>query len=72
MAKKFSNKEDAINYLNTLPLNVLIDVAAEAIMSQQNSVVDKIVVTPEQLSAFFRVRGFKDNGEVETRGRKGK
>lgn len=70
MAKKFNNREDVLEYLNSLPLQQLINVAADAIMQNQSSPIQKIILTQEQFNSFFRIRGYNDNGEVETRGRK--
>ena len=70
MAKRFSNREEVLEYLNTLPLNALINVAADAIMQNQNNSFQKIILTQEQFNQYFRIRGINENGEVETRGRK--
>ena len=70
MAKRFSNKEEVLEYLNTLPMQQVINVAADAIMQNQTATTQKIILTQEQFNQFFRIRGFNENGEVETRGRK--
>ena len=70
MAKKFSNREEVLEYLNSLPMQQVINVAADAIMQNQNNSFQKIVLTQDQFQQFFRIRGINENGEVETRGRK--
>lgn len=71
--KKFNTIQDAIEYLQTLPFNVLINTAAEAIMAAQNAqATRKITVTEEQFREHFRIAGITESGERETRGRKRK
>ena len=73
MAKSFKNKEEVLNYLNSLPYGQLIDVAADAILEAQIGGARKITITREQFEKFFRIQGINtETGEVETRGRKRK
>lgn len=69
MAKKFTSKQEVIEYLQTLPFNALIDTAADAILELQTRTCSKIIISEEQFNAYFRVKGFKENGEKENRGR---
>lgn len=70
MAKRFSNREEVLEYLNSLPLQQLINVAADALLELNNRSFQKIVVSQEQFNTFFRIVGVRENGAVETRGRK--
>ena len=71
--KKFNTIEDAVEYLQTLPFNVLINTAAEALLAAQNYQQPlKITITEEQFKEHFRIRGVNELGEKETRGRKRK
>lgn len=71
MARRFLNKQDAIEYLQSLPFKAVIDIAADALVEQQVK-IDKIVLTQEQFNAMFKIKGINENGEPETRGRKRK
>jgi len=71
MARRFLNKQDAIEYLNTLPFKQVIEIAADALVDQQAR-IERITITQEQLNSLFKIRGINDNGEPETRGRKRK
>lgn len=73
MAKKIETFDDAVKEVSTYPANVLINIAAQALFnSQTKETVQKIVISEEQFKAFFKIRGFNENGEKETRGRKPK
>lgn len=73
MAKRFNNSEEAMQYLQTLPFNTLLQVAADAIVACQNAPqFKKITLTQEQFEAHFRIAGTTEDGGVETRGRKRK
>lgn len=72
MRKIFKDKQEAIDFLNTLPYGNLIDVAADALLEAQQNSARKITLTQAQFEKFFRIQGLTDNGEVETRGRKKK
>lgn len=67
--KKFQNRQEVLDFLGTLPLNSLITVAADAILELQKKSTDKIIISEEQFNAFFRIRGYRENGEKENRGR---
>ncbi len=68
MAKNFNSIEECKEWLQTLPMNVLIDTAAAAIFN--SSKVEKIIITEEQLRTLFKIRGYNSKGEVENRGRR--
>lgn len=70
--KKFNSVEEAVEYLQTLPFNVLINTAAEALIAAQQSQPKKITITEEQLREHFKIAGITETGEKETRGRKRK
>ena len=73
MAKRYNNREEAMEFLKSLPVNALIEYAADLMMAtQMNSFCQKITLTEEQFKEHFRIRGVNDNGERETRGRKPK
>lgn len=72
--KRFETKEEAVNYLQTLPFLSVIDIAADKLMEEEKKEL-KITVSEEELAAItslFKVRGIKGNGEAERRGRKRK
>ena len=71
MARAFKSKEEAVQYLNTLPISQMIDLAAELLMERQPA-VKKILITEEQFKTLFRIVGQKDDGTTETRGRRKK
>ena len=66
--KTFKNKEEAIDYLNTLPINSLISLAADLLVERAQP--KKISITEEQFRTMFRITGMKEDGTVETRGRR--
>lgn len=68
MARIFKTKEEAIDYLNTLPINSLISLAADLLV--ERAVPKKISITEEQFRTMFRITGMKEDGTIETRGRK--
>ena len=71
--KKFNTVQDAIEYLQTLPFNALINIAAEALFAvQQAQAPRKITITEEQFREHFKIAGITETGEKETRGRKRK
>ena len=74
MAKRFYDKEAALNYIDTLPINTIRTMLADYLTSD---VPDKITVTDEQFKAFFKIRGKAVDAETgefipESRGRKKK
>lgn len=69
MNRKFENKQEVIEYLQALPFGSIIDIAADAIMELQTKNTQKIIISEEQFNSFFRVKGYKENGEKENRGR---
>lgn len=68
MARTFKTKEEAVAFLNTLPLNSLISLAADLLVERAQP--KKISITEEQFRTMFRITGMKEDGTVETRGRK--
>ena len=66
--KTFKNKEEALQYLNTLPITSLIDLAAELLV--ERSVPKKITITEEQFRTMFKIAGMREDGTYETRGRR--
>lgn len=68
MARIFKTKEEAIDYLNTLPINSLISLAADLLV--ERAAPKKISITEEQFRTMFRITGMKEDGTIETRGRK--
>ena len=68
MARIFKTKEEAIDYLNTLPINSLISLAADLLI--ERALPKKISITEEQFRTMFRITGIKEDGTVETRGRR--
>ena len=68
MARIFKTKEEAIDYLNTLPINSLISLAADLLV--ERAVPKKISITEEQFRTMFRITGMKEDGTIETRGRR--
>lgn len=74
MAKKFFDKEAALNYIDTLPMSTIRTMLAEYLVDNQ---AEKIIITEEQFRQFFKIRGVSydpQTGEEkrETRGRKPK
>lgn len=70
--KKFDNIEAAIAYVRTLPLESVINIAADSLVEIEMKTVPRITITEEQFQNFFKIRGVNDAGERETRGRKKK
>ncbi len=68
ISRKFRDREEVMEYLQSLTMSSLMSLAADAIMEAQG-MAGKIIISEEQFNAFFRIRGFKENGEKETRGR---
>ena len=72
MAKRFTDINEALAYIRTLPLDALMTIAAESLVEPEIKQVPRITITEEQFSAYFKIRGLNDSGERETRGRKPK
>ena len=66
--KTFKNKEETLQYLNTLSIASLIDLAADLLV--ERALPKKISITEEQFRTMFRITGMKEDGTIETRGRK--
>ena len=69
VTKKLNNKKDIIAFLQTLPMNALLDVASDAILIANSRSPQKIVITEAQFKTFFKIRGINEKGEPENRGR---
>ncbi len=68
MAKTaFKNREEAIEYLNTLPLGSIINLCADLLIDRQT--VKKITITQEQFNTMFKIVGIREDGSAENRGR---
>lgn len=65
--KRFDTREQCVEYVQSLSIGQLMDLCVDLIMQQS---VDKVYLTPEQFSQFFKVRGLRL--ERETRGRNSK
>ena len=72
MAKRFTDINEALAYIRTLPLDAVMTIAAESLTEPEIKQLPRVTLTEEQFSAFFRIRGLNDSGEKETRGRKKK
>lgn len=70
MAKRFESKEEALEYIKTLSMAEIVDLAASALL--ENTAAGKIIITQEQFQNYFKIRGLNANGEPETRGRRPK
>lgn len=72
--KQFSTKQDAINYCGSLSVSELTKLCGELLFNSQKENT-KITVTQEQFNAItnmFRIAGVREDGGIETRGRKKK
>lgn len=64
------SKEELANYLlKTFPVYEIALALAETINYEEPK---PITITQEEFSRHFRIRGIKENGEIELRGRKSK
>ena len=70
--KKYNNIEEAIAYVRTLPLETVINIAAESLIEPEIKQIPRITITEEQFQSYFKIRGVNELGERETRGRKRK
>ena len=68
MAKKFSTYDEARAYVNTLPIQEIVDGYAKALYETEK--VEQIRISEAQFQAFFRIIGKTSDGTVENRGRK--
>ena len=67
--RKFKDRDECFEYLQGLTMSSLMSLAVDVVMELQTKSTNRIVITEEQFKAFFRIRGIKDDGERETRGR---
>ena len=72
MAKRFTDISEALAYIRSLPLDAVMNIAAESLVEPEIKQVPRITITEEQFAAYFKIRGLNDSGERETRGRKPK
>lgn len=70
--KKYKTIQEAVEYVRSLPLDVVIKIAAESLVAEEYKTVPKITITEEQFQALFKIRGINEQGGKETRGRKRK
>ena len=66
--KKFSSREEALEFVDTLPINTIRYMLADCLLEKVAR--EKIVITQEQFNAYFKIRGLKEDGTEENRGRK--
>lgn len=73
MAKiKFESFEHALNYVNSLPIQEIVQDYARLLWEGQSAKVEPIRLTEAQFKAMFRIIGQTQDGDVERRGRKPK
>ena len=65
MAKKFQTRESALAFIDTIPLFTLRQLTADLLMESR----EKITITEEQFKEHFKIRGQKEDGTEEKRGR---
>ena len=65
--KRFDNREQCYEYVRSLSIAGIMDLCVELLMQQST---DKVFLTPEQFSQFFKVKGLRL--VPETRGRNSK
>ena len=65
-SKKFANREAALAFIDTLPMNTIRYMLADYLTSGGTS---KITISEEDFNAHFRIRGRTATGEEERRGR---
>lgn len=72
MAKiKFNSYEEALAYVNSLPIQTIIEDFARLLLETKNR-AEPIKITDAQFKNYFRIVGMTSDGEVERRGRKKK
>lgn len=70
MAKgKFNSYEDALAYVNSLPIQSIIDGYAKLLLESQNNRTEPIKITEAQFKNLFKIVGVTSTGETERRGR---
>lgn len=73
MAKtKFSSYQQALDFVNTLPIQSIVEGYARLLYDTQVDKPDAIKITEQQFRTMFRIVGKTQDGEVERRGRKPK
>lgn len=69
---KFNTYEQALNYVNSLSIQQMVEGYARLLCETEVSKVEPVRLTQEQFNAYFKIVGLNKNGEVERRGRKKK
>lgn len=73
MAKlKFNTLDDALAYVNSLPIQEIIQDYARILWETQDGRMEPIRITEAQLHEMFKIVGMTRDGEIERRGRKPK
>ncbi len=76
---KLNSKDEALEVVRTLPIDKIMDLAADALMAQQQETfkTNKIAITMDDFFKHFSIAGYNiDRGDlekvarVETRGRR--
>ena len=72
MAKvKINNYEEALAYVNSLPIQTIIEDYARLLVDTKNR-TEPIKITDVQFKKYFKIVGITADGEPERRGRKRK
>lgn len=71
MAKRFTTYEEALSYVNSLPIQTIVEDYARLLI-ESNSKTEPIKLTESQFRNYFRIVGMTSSGKVERRGRKPK
>lgn len=71
MAKlKFNTLDDALAYVNSLPIQEIIQDYARILWETQDGRMEPIKITKRQFENYFKIIGFTSDGGIESRGRK--
>ena len=65
--KKFTNREECFEYVQSLSVNQLMNLCVDLIMDSQ---VERVFLTQSQFEAFFKVQGLRVVPETRGRNRK--
>lgn len=68
MAKTFRNRDEALEYVNTLPIGSIINLCVDLLM--ERNIPKRISITEEQFKTMFRITGIREDGTIENRGRR--
>lgn len=73
MAKvRFNSFEEALQYVNSLPIQAIVQGYANLLWENQGSKFEPIRISQHQFESLFKIVGYTKDGEVERRGRKPK